>query len=143
MSAFASLTIDDGEAAPVTHTFTPDGLDAKGVAWWINRNASVPSASELVSMFVRKSPASVEDYQVPGKKVAPRRVDLRLKDPVTYTDTVTSLTLVDYVNEMTQSFLIHPRTSQQNAENLRVLSSNLLLEQNVVDAVDLGQPVWS
>ena len=41
MPAFASITINDGQAAPVAHTFTPTRIDEKGVASFFDRSGGV------------------------------------------------------------------------------------------------------
>lgn len=125
MGAFANLSANDGEASPVAHVFVPQGYDSQGIARWVNRNASVPAASELFSVLRKDSPADPGDYSIPGKRVAPRRVEQKLKYPITYTDSVTGLVLVDYVNEKHVTYLIHPRATELQVKNLRFVGVNL------------------
>lgn len=145
MVARANMAMADGETSPVTHTFTPNGDVANGVLKYRNLNASVPAASETVTLQVTDSSASPQDFSVPGKKVSPRKVEFRIKLPVTYVDGVSGLTLVDFVNEGIVQFLIHPRSTEQQAENLRVLSANALTTANgnqLLYAVDKGESIW-
>lgn len=145
MAARASIAVQDGETTPVTHTFTPNGFDAKGVNFWRNLNSSVPSASETISMLVQDSPSAPSDISIPGKKVAPRKVECRLKDPATYVDGVSGLTLVDYINEGIVTFLFHPRSPQQSNKNLRVMLQQLITNTNgnqVLYAIEQGEAVY-
>lgn len=145
MSARANLALADGEGTPVTHTFTPNGDAANGVMRYRNLNATTPAASETATILVKDSSASTSDFSQPGKKVSPRTVEMRLRMPATYVDAVSGLTLVDYVNEGVCTFLLHPRTTEQQAENIRVMLSKLLTEANgnqVLYAVDKGEHIW-
>lgn len=142
MSARANIAIVDGESTPVTHTFVPDGTLENGVARWINFDSS-PSLSEILTVLVKDSASSGEDYSTPGKKVSPRKVEIRLKDPVTYTDAVSGLTLLDFPNEAVITFNLHPRTTVQQAENLRLMVKGLMDgHANITDAVEKGQKIW-
>lgn len=142
MVARANIAVADGEGTPVTHTFVPDGDIAVDVARFINRNASVPAASEVLTLSPRMSSSSVEDYSVPGKKVNPQVTELRLKYPATYVDGVSGLTLVDFVDEGIITTRRHPRSSEQRGENLRVMLSNALLQAVVTPSFDRGEKIW-
>lgn len=145
MVARANMAMADGETSPVTHTFTPNGDVANGVMRYRNLNASVPAASESLTLQVSDSTSPYQDFSVPGKKVSPRKFELRLKLPVSYVDSVSGLTLVDFVNEAIVQFLIHPRATEQQAENLRVLTANALTQTNgnqVLYGVDKGEQIW-
>lgn len=41
MPALAALTINDGQATPVAHTFSPVRIDAKGVATFYDRSSGI------------------------------------------------------------------------------------------------------
>lgn len=142
MGAFANIAATDAEATPVTHTFTPNGLANGGVANWINRNAAVPSASELVELIVKPSPANPADYQVPGRLVAPRKATLTLKYPITYTDAVSGLTLVDFINLQTRSGFYHPRSTEQQCKNARTVIGGLAALTAIASAFDIGEPIY-
>jgi hypothetical protein len=142
MSARANIAIADGEASPVTHTFTPDGDLSEGVARYINFDDS-PVLSETLTISVRDSNSSGQDYSIPGKKVSPRKVEMRLKMPISYVDSVSGLTLLDFTNEAVLTFNLHPRTSEQQAENLRKMVEDLMDgHANVTDAIEKGQRIW-
>lgn len=143
MSARANITMADGETSPVTHTFTPDGDIAEGVARYVNRNTTTPAASETFTLSIRDSTSSPEDFSTPGKKVSPRKVEFRLRQPLTYVDAVSGLTLVDFVNEAIVTLNLHPRTSSQQAKNVRKMIEDVMDgKANVTDAIETGEKVW-
>jgi hypothetical protein len=41
MTAIAALTIADGQATPVNHTFSPVSIDSAGVARWADRSGGI------------------------------------------------------------------------------------------------------
>lgn len=145
MVARANVAVADGESSPVTHTFTPNGDVSNGVMRYRNFNASAPAASETMTIQVSDSSSSPADFSVPGKKVSPRKVEIRLRQPVTYVDAVSGLTLVDYVNEAIVQILAHPRSPEQTNENLRKMISDALLATNsnqILYAIDKGEAIW-
>lgn len=121
MPARGSFTLADGETVPVNHVFQPDGDLEPNHGRYVNFNAAMPAASEYLFLHGKRSAARPEDYSIPGKKVPPRRVRARLIQPVTYVDSVSSLTLVDYVNEYRVESDIHPRTPSQVVKNGRTI----------------------
>lgn len=146
MVARANIAIIDGQGSPVTHTFTPNGeTPVGGVLKYRNFNSTTPAASETLTLLVSESSSTPAEYSIPGKKVAPRKVEIRLRDPVTYTDSVTSLVLTDFVNEAIITLLMHPRATEQDCEDLRKMAATALTETNgnqVLYAVDKGEAVW-
>lgn len=126
MPARLNISLNDGESTPVAHVFVPDGDVSPGHARFVNANASVPAASEYFFALVQRSTAKAEDYSTPGKKVAPSKVMFRLLYPSTYTDAVSGLTLVDFIDEHIFTSLCHPRSSTQRRKNGRVLMANCL-----------------
>lgn len=100
MTARANIAVADGEAAPVTHTFTPNGDNAaNGVMSFRNLNATVPLASEVITISMKDSSSPASDAATPGKKVSPNVFELRLRYPATYVDATSGLTLVDFIDE--------------------------------------------
>lgn len=144
MPARANLVIADGAASPLNHTFVPDKDNGPQDLRWRNLNTSYPFASELFNIKWRDSTSSVADISVPGKVVAPRRVELKLKDPVTYTDSVLGLTLIDFVNEAKIELLIHPRATTQMVDDLVNMIRNSIADSvtMVRDLTDNGNGIY-
>lgn len=126
MPARSNLVVTDGESVPVSHTFVPDGDVANGHARFINVNASVPAASEYAFCMVQRSSSKAEDYSTPGKKVVPNVVQMRILYPSVYTDAVSGLTLVDFIDEHIYRSNCHPRSSVQRRKNGRALLLNAM-----------------
>lgn len=126
MPARGNITVYDGESTPVAHTFVPDGDVAQGHARFINVNATVRAASEYAFVGVQRSSAKAEDYSKPGKKVAPDKVWFRLLYPSVYTEAVSGLELVDFVDEYFFQSYCHPRSSAQRRKNGRMLMKDMV-----------------
>lgn len=138
MPARGNISLADGEASPVTHTFVPDGDVAPGHARFINANASTPAASEFLFIGVQRSSAKAEDYSRPGKKVAPSKAWVRFLYPATYVEAVSGLTLVDFVDEYLYQSFCHPRSSTQRRENGRVIMRNAIADTIGAAVLDVG-----
>lgn len=147
MAARNTIAINDGETTPVAHTFTPNGPDkpVNGVLIWRNWNSTIPAATETLTLWVKDTLAKIADFMTFGKKVEPSVTEIRLRQPVMFTDTSTGLVQLDYVNEAILRFNFHPRATEQQRKNLRMLSVNALNVYNynqVIYAVDRGEQVW-
>lgn len=142
MPARGSFTLADGESTPVNHVFQPDGDLEPNHGRYVNFNAAMPAASEYLFLHGKRSAARPEEYSVPGKKVPPRKVLARLLQPVTYVDSVSGLTLVDYVNEYRTESLIHPRTPSQTSKNGRTILRALTNTSNFNSVHDDGATVY-
>lgn len=144
MAARGNIVIADGQGTPVNHTFVPDKDNGPQDLRWRNLNTSYPFASELFNIKWRDSTSSVADISVPGKTVAPRRIELKLKDPVTYTDSVLSLTLVDFVNEAKIELMVHPRATAQQVDDLVNMIRNSLADTQTMirDLTDNGNGIY-
>lgn len=58
MTAIAALTLADGQATPVTKTFSPVNIDANGVAKWADRSGGIAIGFNSVSMRLRTPPTA-------------------------------------------------------------------------------------
>jgi len=72
MSAIAPLTLADGQATPVNHTFNPIAIDASGVARWADRSGGIAIGYPVVSFSV-KAPAAKgsRNYRIVAKVTVP------------------------------------------------------------------------
>lgn len=144
MTARANIAIADGESSPVTHTFVPYGDVSEGLARFINRNTTVPAASEVLTLNVKSSGAQSEELMTPGKKVSPDSVELRIQYPATFVDANTGLTQVDFSDLIVVTMKSHPRSTDQRRKNLRTMAQNAiaLAITQVSNAFDKNEPVW-
>jgi len=68
MTAFAAITLADGQATPVNHTFDPVTIDRSGIVSWNDRvggiNLGYPAVTLLVRQPVKGSRAVKVSYKV-------------------------------------------------------------------------------
>lgn len=57
MTAIAALTIADGQATPVNHTFSPVNIDSAGVARWADRSGGIALGFPVLTAST-KTPAA-------------------------------------------------------------------------------------
>lgn len=83
MSAIATMTLNDGKATPVAHTFAPVNVDAAGVAKWADRSGGIALGYPVVTQML-KPPATngARNYKLTAKIVLPT---LELTSPSTAT----------------------------------------------------------
>lgn len=60
MPAFAALTINDGAATPVAHTFSPVNNDAKGVASFADRSGGIAIGFPRITFSLREPVAQLK-----------------------------------------------------------------------------------
>jgi hypothetical protein len=79
MSTQVDMTINDGQGAPVAHTFTAVGVDVKGVAKWFEKTTSSISAGffQLTSSL-----------RIPTVPSDPVRYQVKLVVPTVVTETL-------------------------------------------------------
>lgn len=79
MASQGNLTINDGQAVPVAHTFVAQGVDSNGVAQWIEKTAGSFIGFLRLTMSAKVPPAST------GR---PLVHELRLVIPTVVTETI-------------------------------------------------------
>lgn len=72
MTAIAALTIADGQATPVNHTFSPVNIDQVGVAKWADRSGGIALGFPTLTFSMRQ-PATKgsRNYRVTAKVTLP------------------------------------------------------------------------
>lgn len=71
MSAIATLTIADGAATPVNHTFSPVNIDQNGVAKWADRSGGIALGYPVVTFNTKAPTKTSRNYKVTAKVVTP------------------------------------------------------------------------
>lgn len=121
MSAIANIAIADGASTPLTHTFVPQSTSPAEY-----RNGS--SVSSSVGLVYD------ETIKV-GVKVEPNGISkaaIQMRLPY---ETGNAANPVAY-EQVNMEFLIPGTSPSARRKNLRVLASNLLLNSQIVDAID-------
>lgn len=71
MTAIAALTIADGQATPVNHTFNPVNIDSKGVAKWADRSGGIALGFPILTFSMVNPTKQSRNYRVQVKVVTP------------------------------------------------------------------------
>lgn len=71
MAAIAALTLADGAATPVNHTFSPVKVDSNGVAKWHDKSGGIALGYPIVTLSVREPTKGSRAFKVQGKVVLP------------------------------------------------------------------------
>lgn len=120
MSAIANIAVQDGQATPVTHTFTP--RSAMPASY--RNGSSVSSALGLVY-----DETILVDVNLQPKGVS--KVKITLATP--HLDSVAG---AQYYETAKVEFMIPPNSSAANRKDIRTLLKNLLADSQIVDAID-------
>lgn len=71
MTALAAVTVQDGKATPVNHTFSPVNVDAAGIAKWVDRIGGISIGFPSITLSVREPSKTSRNYKVTRKVVYP------------------------------------------------------------------------
>lgn len=115
MSARTNLILKDRAGTPVSHTYTPDGDDPKGVHIW-SEKTSVPAGNPAFTASLR---------QTGGKY----RITLKLKVPIVQTQTINGVAspIVVRTSVVDASFAFDPLSSDQERKDVVGLFAESLL----------------
>lgn len=64
MPAIAALTIADGQATPVNHTFSPVNIDSSGIAKWADRSGGIALGYPVVTFSQRPPVRGSRNYKM-------------------------------------------------------------------------------
>lgn len=71
MTAIAAMTINDGQATPVAHTFAPVNIDQTGVAKWADRSGGIALGFPTITFSMRQPTKASRNYRVTAKVALP------------------------------------------------------------------------
>lgn len=137
MPALASVTIADGQATPVSHTFTPAGILADGTGQWIDRDHSTPVGFYRMTQRLR-SPLPPAKGAVSNSRVY--RFVEKISIPV--------VALVDGVetkvgeNTAEVTFVLMESSTEAQRKDLRAFVRNSLNLSPATLAIDSLEGVW-
>lgn len=130
MAAIAPITIDDGQATPVAHTYNPISSDP--AHFRENGDSSVPAVGEPeVWLSLKRS--------TQGSAINRAKITLRipsLEVPGTAASGYEAAPAVAYFQQASVEFLLPERTTGDQRKNLRVLLTNLLSNAQITALVD-------
>lgn len=134
MSAFANIVLNDGQATPVAHTFSPKTC--------IGTTAIYEDRSSGIAISYKK-------LQLDTKDTANlRRIHVRVQDPVLEAVTgsnpagFTPAPQVAFYCDFDGTFTVHNRSSLQNREDLVAYVSNLMNDAVLKALVRDGDEIY-
>lgn len=131
MSAIANLTLADGQASPVNHTFTAKGV-RNGIAKWKDQVGAVEAGMPVATFSLRESTSSS-----PMTKVT-----MKIRLPVLETDPSFIVPTVAYENFVNIEFATHQRCTLAERKDLLAFAKNLLATTPMGDSVKDGETIW-
>jgi len=129
MPAIASLSINDGLATPVAHTYAPVTTDG-AKAQWADRSPTVPAGFRTISQEVKEPSGSRTVYTIEAGFMFP------VVATVDGTDTV-----VRY-NSGSVKLNIHPNSTLQERKDTMAYVSNFLANATVKTSVENLEPFY-
>jgi len=138
MSAIASMTIADGVATPVNHTFAPVNIDAAGVAKWADRSGGIALGYPVITQSIRVPNKDSRNYKLVMRVVTPV---LEVTSPSTASGIQPAPTKAyDLVG--TIEFVLPERSSLAERKNIAAYVKNFLANANVTNALESFESVY-
>ncbi len=142
MASVTSISLADAQATPVTHVFTPIGVENNVWTW---EDQSSPSAIGFwrITASLTRPPAGTAGQ--PASRV--NRVKLTFSQPQLETlgtndAGYTPPPTVAYVERFNCEFVLAERDVLQNRKDLRKMSMNLLNDSQIVAMIESLQAVY-
>lgn len=131
MSVMAALTVADGAATPVNHTFNPE---TDSPPTWVDSDvAKVYKHLQYTLSISRKKAQSANGVN---------RVKVSLTLPVGGDGVTIPASEVARFGSVTAEFLLPAKGSKQERKDLRVLFANALANAQVIDVIDELNSAW-
>lgn len=131
MSAIGNMTIADGAATPVNHTFTAKGV-LNGVAKWKDQVAGVELGMPTITASIRES----------TKTNPMTKVTIKFRLPALETDPSFLVPTLAYEDSATIEFLTHTRDTLQNRDDLQAFVYNMLNQAPMIALVKDREVIW-
>lgn len=135
MPANAPISISDAASTPVSHTFSPIGIDTAGVALFKERVSGVPIGYPTLTVSMRDPVQNSPVY----------RGVLKLQMPHVVTTTDASgkvVTSVDYTCVANLDFQFPVKSSLQDRKNVVKLIANALGDANIQKVLQDLERFW-
>lgn len=138
MAAIAALTLADGKTPPVNHTFSPDNIDATGVAKYKDRSGGIALGYPTVSLGIRPPTKGSRLYRVTVKIATPI---LEVTSPSTSTGIQPAPTLA-YTPLFTGEFVLSERSTLAERKDLLAYVKNMFANAVITSAVHDFESVY-
>lgn len=138
MSAFASITINDGATTPVARVFSPVRIDNNGVAKLEDRSGGTAIGFPVLTLSLREPTKASRNYKFMAKIVLPT---LEVTAPSTATGIQPAPTKA-YDHLATCEFVLPERGTDAERKNILALLANAIQNINVQNAVKTFEAVY-
>lgn len=140
MAVASNIVLLDAAGTPVSHTFVPLGVDAKGVQWFEEQSAISPLGFYRISISLTRPPMD----RSPGLNSVNRtiRAKVGLWEPVLEAlsnDTSSGIApapTIAYVPFSNTEYVMSERATLRNRQDLRKMTALLQADANVVALVE-------
>lgn len=137
MPALASITIDDGQATPVAHTFSPSGPDKNGVNYLYDRSGGIAIGFPNIALDLREPVAGAKTSDSSRVYRAKIKVVMPVLE-VTSASTGTGIQPAPtkaYEAAFVGEFILPERSTLQNRKDILAYAKNLLADSVVTSLV--------
>jgi len=138
MTAIAALTLADGQATPVNHTFSPVNIDQSGVARFADRSGGVAIGYPVMSYSFRAPSKTSWNYRILVKAVLPV---LEQTSASTSTGIQPAPTKA-YDLTFNGEFILPERSTLANRSDILAYAKNLLSHAIVTEGVKNFESVY-
>jgi hypothetical protein len=138
MAAIAALSIQDGAATPVAHTFSPNPDLVSNLPVWVDRSGGIAMGYPKISLSVRNPTKTSRIY----------KVTLKIATPVMETTSASTASgippapVVSYTPLCNVEFVLPERSTLQQRKDLFAFVKNTLTNAVMASAVQDFEPVW-
>lgn len=145
MPAAANIVLADAAGTPVNHTFNPNGKDAKGLYWFVDRSQANAIGYWAISVELKEPPLAVQGQ---SSKDRTFRVRIGLYEPVLETlgtSTISGIPAaptVAYSPRVFTEYIMSERAVLLDRQHLRKMNYNLQNNAIVVAVVETLERIY-
>jgi hypothetical protein len=131
MATIATLSLADGQATPVTHTFTPVGIK-NAIATWKDKSGGVPAGYPTITYALRE----------PTKVYPAYKVATKIALPTLETSPSFLVPTKAYECLLSIEAVLPDRCTDQNRKDLYAYGVNLLANAILSNGIKNTEAVW-
>jgi hypothetical protein len=145
MPAAAAIVLADAAGTPVNHTFNPNGKDAKGTYWFVDRSQANAIGYWQISVELKEPPPPVAGQ---SSKDRTYRVRIGLHEPVLETlgtSTISGIPAaptVGYTPRTFTEYILPERTVLLDRQHIRKMNYNLQNNAIIVAVVETLERIY-
>ena len=138
MPAIAAISLNDGRATPVAHSFAPVNIDATGVAKLADRSSGIALGFPVLSLSLRNPTQGNRNYKLVARVVVPT---LEVTSPSTATGIQPAPTKA-YDVLANLEFVIPERAALQERKDIQAYIKNLLSHATFTSMIENLETIY-